>query len=43
MNPVKLLTGLLLVFLLAVGLVAQPAHEAALKSLKFRAIGPAIR
>jgi photosystem II stability/assembly factor-like uncharacterized protein len=42
MNPVKLLTGLLLVLLLAAGLVAQPAHEAALKNLKFREIGPAI-
>src|SRR5205823_6859076 len=42
MNPVKLLTGLLLVLLLAAGLVAQPAHEAALKHLKFRSIGPAI-
>src|SRR5205823_12827769 len=42
MNPVKLLTGLLLVLLLAAGLVAQPAHEAALKNLKFRQIGPAI-
>src|SRR5205823_5993696 len=41
MNPVKLLTGLLLVLLLAVGLVAQPAHDAALKNLKFRSIGPA--
>src|SRR5690242_5610280 len=42
MNPVKLLTGLLLVLLLAASLVAQPAHEAALKNLKFREIGPAI-
>jgi photosystem II stability/assembly factor-like uncharacterized protein len=42
MNPVKLLTGLLLVFLLATGLMAQPTHEAALKNLKFREIGPAI-
>ena len=42
MNPVKLLTGLVLVWLLAGGLVAQPTHEAALKNLKFREIGPAI-
>jgi photosystem II stability/assembly factor-like uncharacterized protein len=42
MNPVKLLTGLLLVWLLAGGLVAQPTHEVALKNLKFREIGPAI-
>ena len=42
MNPTKLLAGLLLVFLLAAGLVAQPTHEAALKNLKFREIGPAI-
>jgi photosystem II stability/assembly factor-like uncharacterized protein len=42
MNPSKLPTGLLLVLLLAVGLAAQPAHEAALKNLKFREIGPAI-
>jgi photosystem II stability/assembly factor-like uncharacterized protein len=41
MNPVKLLTGLLLVWL-AGGLMAQPTHEAALKNLKFREIGPAI-
>ena len=42
MNPVKLLAGLLLVWLLAGSLVAQPTHEAALKNLKFREIGPAI-
>jgi photosystem II stability/assembly factor-like uncharacterized protein len=42
MNPVKLLAGLLLVLSLAGGLVAQPAHEAALKNMKFREIGPAI-
>jgi photosystem II stability/assembly factor-like uncharacterized protein len=38
----KLLTGLPLSFLLAINVLAQPAHEAALKNLKFREIGPAI-
>src|SRR6202140_2189340 len=38
----KLLTGLPLSFLLATSVLAQPAHEGALKNLKFREIGPAI-
>src|ERR1700688_3521752 len=38
----KLLTGLPLSILLAINILAQPAHEAALKNLKFREIGPAI-
>src|SRR5580700_605704 len=39
---IKLRTGLPLTFLLAASVLAQPAHEAALKNLKFREIGPAI-
>ena len=39
---IKLLTGLPLSFLLATSVLAQPAHEGALKNLKFREIGPAI-
>ena len=38
----KLPIGLLSFLLLASGVVAQPAHEVALKNLKFREIGPAI-
>jgi photosystem II stability/assembly factor-like uncharacterized protein len=38
----KLPIGLLSILFLASGLLAQPAHEAALKNLKFREIGPAI-
>jgi photosystem II stability/assembly factor-like uncharacterized protein len=38
----KLLAGLPLSFLLATSVLAQGAHEAALKNLKFREIGPAI-
>jgi len=38
----SMLTGILLLLSLALGAMAQASHEAALKSLKFREIGPAI-
>jgi hypothetical protein len=43
MNPTQLTRACLLTAVLSAGIAtAQPTHEAALKNLKFRSIGPAI-